>query len=194
MTHPIADLLQRYTDALRAAGATAPFREWSTFAPATPGELSALSAEVGVALPAELVAWFQALGHALPLVGNYSGLKIERVISDIQGTRTIDFSRHFQNISGWKDGRFDDGRLARTYWQPQWVPLAQDGCGNAYCYDLAPGPSGRVGQLVAMEFQDGQGPYLARWGTLEELVSDHLRLLQQALYDLDDEGFIEFRD
>lgn len=189
---PLPDLLQRYLIALREAGVGAVFQDWSSFTPASEAQLAALAAEAGAPLPEELVVWLTTVANELPFVGNYSAQKPGQISERIRGTREIDFSRHFENISSWGDGRFDDARLARTYWQPQWVPLAADGCGNEYCYDLKPGPAGRVGQIIAMEFQDGQGPYLAQWRSLEHMLRDHLERLQAGAFTLDDEGFIEF--
>lgn len=188
----IPELLERYSAALREAGATAAFADWSRFDPATDEEIAALSAETGCPLPEELVAWLKTLRSGLIFQGNYEANRASAALRDLRGTRELDFSRHFKNITSWKDGRFDDGRIAKTYWQPQWVPLARDGCGNAYCYDLAPGPRGRVGQIIAMEFQDGQGPYLAQWGSLEEMLNDHLERMEERAYTIDEEGFIEF--
>ena len=43
-----------------------------------------------------------------------------------------------------------------------------------------------------MEFQDGQGPYLAQWASLEAMLHEHLAKLADKKYTRDEEGFIEF--
>ncbi|EDM80445.1 glucan synthase 1-related protein [Plesiocystis pacifica SIR-1] len=188
----IANLLEQYREALKTAGADSVFESWSCFEPATDDELAAIAEAAGAELPGELKTWLKTNRNALNFMGNYGANDPKRIAEGIRGTREIDFSRHFANVTSWGDGRFDDGRLARTYWQPQWVPLAQDGCGNEYCYDLAPGPNGRVGQIIAMEFQDGQGPYLARWSGLEDMLRAHLSALANGAYGFSEPGFIEF--
>lgn len=188
----LSALIQQYTDALQKAGVTAPFTDWAAFSPATDAELATLAAETGCTLPDDLVAWLSSMCRELPFAGNYSAQRTGRIIQEIQGSKGIDFSRHFANVCSWGDRRYGDGKLAQTYWQPQWVTIAQDGCGNAYCYDLAPGPAGRVGQLIAMEFQDGQGPYLSQWASLEAMLRDHIGRMEQGAYTVDDEGFIAF--
>jgi cell wall assembly regulator SMI1 len=185
-------LIDDYIEALREAGVTTPFADWAQFDAATDVELAELSAEIGSALPDDLKVWMRHVTCAFPLAGGYDAVAAKSILDRTQGTKTIDFSQHFSNISSWKDGRFDDGRMAKTYWQPEWVGFARDGCGNEYCSDLAPGPKGKIGQILAMEFQDGQGPYLAQWPTLEAMLRDHLNRLATGAFTVDEEGFIAF--
>ena len=187
----IASLIDELIHELRQAGATSTFEDWRAYEPASAEDLDALREEVGCELTPDLVQWLEHVGRSLPLDGNYDTTPTKRIVDDLRSTREIDFSQHFANICSWNDGRFDDGRIARTYWQPQWVPIARDGCGNEYCVDLAPGPNGTKGQLIAMEFQDGQGPYLARWATLEAMLHAHLKKLRAGRYELY-EGFLEY--
>jgi cell wall assembly regulator SMI1 len=129
---------------------------------------------------------------ALPFQGNYEAVPISSILERIQSTKEIDFSKHLSNIQSWNDRRFENNKLERTYWQPQWIGIARDSGGNEYCVDLAPGPEGEVGQILAMEFQDGQGPYLAEWPTLEAMLRAHLARVIDGDFTLDEDGFIEF--
>ena len=185
-------LIDQYISALRDAGVTTPFADWAQFKSATAAELDALAAEIGAELPDDLKAWLLHVNCAIPFSGAYDAVPISSILERSKRTQTIDFSRHFANISSWDDGRFDDGRMAKTYWQSQWVGFARDGGGNEYCVDLAPGPKGQKGQILAMEFQDGQGPYLGRWSSLEGMLRDHLEMLQTGAFAVDEEGFVEF--
>lgn len=189
----IPSLLDEYVKALQQTGSTE-IANWTQFQPATDADVAALSAEIGCALPDDLVGWLRTVAAELPLAGNYTAQSAAWVLDDIQSTRTTDFSQHHANITSWKDGRFDDGVIANTYWSPCWVAVAADSCGNQYCVDLAPGPNGTVGQVLAMEFQDGQGPYMADWPTLEAMLKAHISMLVNKSYTIDDEGFIEFDD
>lgn len=188
----IPKLIQLYLTELRQLGVSTVDEPYNQFDPATPEQLATLEVCTGRPLTPQLKAWFETLDRALPLAGNYDAYSISRAIKNIEDTQTIDFSQHLTNILSWQDGRFDDGVLKRTYWQPQWVAIAQDSCGNEYCVDLDPGPSGQAGQMIAMEFQDGQGPYQATfWTTLEEMLEVHIAALADQKFELDEEGFIE---
>ncbi len=188
----ITTLIDEFIAELHRVGATSPFEDWARFEPATPADIDALAAEIGCALPDDLTAWLGHVSCELPLQGNYGAVSATRILENIRATREIDFSKHHANITSWQDGRFDTGQLADAYWLPQWIGVARDGCGNEYCVDLAPGPHGAAGQLLAMEFQDGQGPYLARWTTLETMLRAHLAKLTGGEFFVDEEGFIEF--
>lgn len=48
-----------------------------------------------------------------------------------------------------------------TYASPYWVVFADDGGGNAYAIDLAPGPQGAIGQIVQFDHELDQPPGLA---------------------------------
>ncbi|MEZ4459171.1 MAG: SMI1/KNR4 family protein [bacterium] len=189
---PLTNLLDEYIDALRDAGVQTPFAEWSQFDAATDDELEELENEIGTPLSSELGAWLRHLTCAIPLKGGYEAVPISSILDRTQSTQTIDFSKHLANIFSWNDGRFDDNRMAKSYWQPAWVGFARDGGGNEYCVDLAPGPAGEHGQILMMEFQDGQGPYVSEWPTLEAMMREHLALMNAGDFSVDDEGFIEF--
>lgn len=190
----IPELLDRYTEALGAAGVRQCFADHACFTPASDAELAALSEHLGCPLPPDLEVWLRSVERELPFLYNFSALRPARILKRLQGTATIDFSRHLENVRSWKDGRWADGRLQETYWSPRWVPVTQDGCGNEVCVDLAPGPRGRLGQLVQMEFQDGQGPYLARWPSLAAMLEAHLEVLSAGRFEVDEEGFVELLD
>ena len=67
--------------------------------------------------------------------------------------------------TGWKEllecGDWDDndgnsdGSITRShFWIPAWIPLTHDGCNNHHCLDLAPGPQGRLGQIIHIWHDD----------------------------------------
>lgn len=185
-------LLDRYTEALKGVGAAACFQPWASFEPASDAQLAELTDYLGVPLPADLEAWLRHVSRELPFVYNYSACAPGRLLERQRRTAEIDFSRHLTNVRSWRDGRWDDGRITPVYWSPRWLPIAEDGCGNQVCVDLQPGPRGQLGQLLSMEFQDGQGPTLNPHRSLEAFVEAHLRWLAEGRFTVDDEGFIEF--
>ena len=188
----IPSLIDQYIEALRNAGVKSPFADWAQFDAATDDDLDALEAACGCSLQAGLGPWLRHVTCALPFQGNYTAVSISSILERIESTKTIDFSKHLANIHSWNDGRFENNKIEKTYWQPQWIGVARDGCGNEYCVDLAPGPGGEIGQILAMEFQDGQGPYLGQWPNLEGMLQAHIARLEGGDFTLDEEGFIEF--
>ncbi|HXV91932.1 MAG TPA: SMI1/KNR4 family protein, partial [Pseudonocardia sp.] len=52
--------------------------------------------------------------------------------------------------------------IRADWWNPGWVPFAEDGGGNLYCVDLAPGERGVRGQVIRWEIHGGPcGPVAA---------------------------------
>jgi len=41
------------------------------------------------------------------------------------------------------------------WWHPGWVPLLRSDSGVRLCLDLAPGPTGRIGQIIRLDFDSG---------------------------------------
>jgi cell wall assembly regulator SMI1 len=41
------------------------------------------------------------------------------------------------------------------WWHPRWIPLLCSGSGVRLCLDLAPGPAGRIGQIIKLDFDSG---------------------------------------
>lgn len=41
------------------------------------------------------------------------------------------------------------------WWHPGWVPLLRSDSGVRLCLDLAPGPAGRIGQIIQLDFDSG---------------------------------------
>lgn len=40
------------------------------------------------------------------------------------------------------------------WWHPGWIPLLRNDSGVRLCLDLAPGPAGRIGQIIKLDFDD----------------------------------------
>lgn len=41
------------------------------------------------------------------------------------------------------------------WWHPKWIPLLANQKGVRLCLDLAPGPAGQIGQIIALDFDSG---------------------------------------
>jgi cell wall assembly regulator SMI1 len=82
------------------------------------------------------------------------------------------------------------GQLERAYWSRGWIPLFVDSGGNMICVDHRPGPNGARGQIVKMEAQDGEGPFLAE-GSLAAFLQAQLDLIEQGKATVREDGAIE---
>ncbi len=171
-------------------------RDFARLPAATAAELDGLAELAGSPLPPALSDWWRAADRAVPLMGAMTAYSARQALAGAkQSAKMVAdgvFDPHLANITSWSDGRWDDGVMRRAYWCTGWVPVAQDGCGNQLCVDLAPGPRGRRGQVLQMEWQDGQGPYQSGWPSLLALLRGHLHLMKRNRVTVDDEGIIEF--
>jgi cell wall assembly regulator SMI1 len=83
-------------------------------------------------------------------------------------------------VSEWKvwkglldEGDFKDARsepdpgIRDDWWNASWIPITYNGCGDHHCVDLAPGPGGVAGQIIAMWHDDAArslvAPSLGAW-------------------------------
>lgn len=189
------ELFEAFVAQLVRVGATHHLADHRRHQSATEAELAEAEALAG-ALPDDLRSWWLSADRGLPLIGAYTTLSIQHALDTARSSNQMvedgTFDPHLAKIRSWKDGRFDDGRMREVYWSPGWLPVAMDGCGNQLCVDLSPGPSGRRGQILAMELQDGQGPYLSPWPSLRELIRGHVLLLTQDRITLDEEHAVDY--
>ena len=45
------------------------------------------------------------------------------------------------------------GATAPVWWSKRWIPIASDGSGNLVCIDMAPGPTGTMGQIIDFDHE-----------------------------------------
>jgi cell wall assembly regulator SMI1 len=105
--------------------------------------------------------------------------------------------RHWEQMKQLRDGGEFAGwtpepaRGVRSdWWNPGWVPIADNGGGDYFCLDLAPGKGGTTGQVIIfyhdMSDRPRVAPSYAAW--LEQLAEG----LESGRYVFDeDEGIIE---
>ncbi len=92
------------------------------------------------------------------------------------------------------DRKSDPARGVRDdWWNPEWVPIADNGGGDYFCLDLAPGKSGKAGQVIVFFHDMKDRPRIAKsyasW--LEELAQG----FESGTYVLnEDEGIVEAED
>lgn len=132
--------------------------------PAGPAELAALEARSGP-LPADLRALYETVGAGPIEPGDDTGEAFfgMDVIGIDDAQRTMYDASH--RNPGWQFATLmmiepDPAGRVRLFGGTDpstWVPFADDGGGNQYCVDLAPGPQGHRGQVVLVHHEDTVG-------------------------------------
>ncbi|MDI1450214.1 SMI1/KNR4 family protein [Polyangium sp. 6x1] len=153
--------------------------------PADPAAVEALAKALRKPLPAELVAMW-AVHDGLPIF-EYAGLGAAAAKKRRAGLETLRKKGTFADHEVFEQ---NVPRIKPVKWHAAWIPIAQDGCGNFYCIDLAPGPAGRVGQVIKWEVAGG--PFASGSSDLATVLEryadalesgDHTYLVDSGTYD-----------
>jgi cell wall assembly regulator SMI1 len=161
--------------------------------PASEMELAQFEAELGESLPPEYRTFLLHNDLRHNFSGNYECLDIKTVVRRWREMTTL------LDQGCFADGRVEDhqtrgfgnwegGYLQEVWWSPQWIPFAEDSCGNMKCLDCRPGENGHLYQLLDMEIQDGQGPYVSDCASLADFLQNYLTVLQRGQYTLHEWG------
>jgi cell wall assembly regulator SMI1 len=162
--------------------------------PAIRDELDAFEASIGLTLPSSYRELMTCAPYLLEFTCGFGLRSLAQTMEDRARMNRL-----------LEEGAFDDGRIAHhkkngfgnwdggviqeVWWHPLWIPFASDGCGNMKCIDLAPGEHGRAGQIVAMEIQDGQGPFIEpEHESFEDYLLKNLQYLREGRVMLDPDG------
>jgi cell wall assembly regulator SMI1 len=63
------------------------------------------------------------------------------------------------------------GPVRPSWWESKWLPITEDGSGNAHCIDLRPARGGRVGQVIAF-YHDGPERLVLASSLFEYLIRE----------------------
>ncbi|NKE10539.1 MULTISPECIES: SMI1/KNR4 family protein [Kocuria] len=127
--------------------------------PATDEEITALETTLGLTLPTQLRASLaRHNGMGTYPEDNFPGeilLSCEEIIDQYETWQQVfddldEDTRNF-NLSG------DTGLTLPGFWNHGWIPITDDGTGNAYVTDTTPGPNGTTGQIISIT-TDGPSP------------------------------------
>ena len=128
--------------------------------PATEEEVTACEAALGHPLPEAVRRWFLEADFVAVDDANFETFGLSDAL-DAHERLLARAQRLDLDASRWEDNDgVSDGRVTCAFFDPGWLPFAVDGCGNYRAIDLAPGEHGHVGQILALEYQDGMGPFL----------------------------------
>jgi cell wall assembly regulator SMI1 len=167
------------------------------------GALAKLQGKLGVSLPiefAESVRLHDGQGpdaeHGLfPLSDDVLGVMPSgRLLSLTEIGRQWAMMKELYDGGELADQKSEPARGIRDdWWNPGWVPIADNGGGDYFCLDLAPGKGGTAGQVIVFFHDMKDRPRIAKsyaaW--LEALA----RGFESGKYVLDeDEGIVEAQD
>ncbi|WP_144120875.1 SMI1/KNR4 family protein [Catellatospora sichuanensis] len=135
--------------------------------PADPSELDAAEADLGVALPDDVRALFLAAAEGTLILQptdreRFYGLRIVPLTDAAARAYLEPQARYLSWTHGATEVVAPDphGRMQQLAASPAWFVVGEDGGGNLYVVDLAPGPQGTLGQVLFVDHEMSAG---ARW-------------------------------
>lgn len=150
---------------------------------------------IGEQLPNDFRQFLLNNDFKILLEGNYDCLTLEGVQSYWESYKE-------EVNEGIYDGRvervidagftnWDSKKIKQVWWSSKWVPFAVDSCGNMKCIDLDPGELGSKYQILSIERQDGQGPYVSQYTSFLNFLEKYLSCLKNKQYRVTEDGIIE---
>ncbi|WDZ83960.1 SMI1/KNR4 family protein [Micromonospora cathayae] len=135
--------------------------------PADPSELATAEADLGVALPDDVRALYLAAAEGTLVLQpadqeRFYGLRIVPLADAAARAYLEPQARYLSWTYGATEVVAPDpyGRMQPLAASPAWFVVGDDGGGNLYVVDLAPGPRGTFGQVLFVDHETSAG---ARW-------------------------------
>ena len=161
--------------------------------PATEEQIREFQEFLGFSLPEDYRAFLVKNDIRHNFEHNFECLDVEgalrdwRMMTDLLNDGTFDDGRiEHHEVEGF--GNWHGDIIKKCWWSPKWIPVSQDSCGNMKCIDLDPGRAGHIGQMMAMEVQDGQGPYATEFTSFYSYLELHLNHLRAGRFEVFDHG------
>ena len=134
--------------------------------------VAAFEQELGATLPEDYRASLLLHDGEYASVYGYDYLSIKSARDSWRSMNRLLAKGTFKNRNA------SDRKTFPQWWSDRWVPFAMDSGGNYHCLDL----SNKVHTVIAMENQDGQGPYKTDHASFLGWLQRYARGLQQGLY------------
>jgi cell wall assembly regulator SMI1 len=129
--------------------------------PATVKELTDTEQFLGVQFPEDVRnSYLRHNGQAFDspwMIDGWEWLSLERIQDEWKVWKGLLDGGDFEGIQSDADG----SSVRNDWWNPAWIPLTYSGSGDHHCLDLAPGPQGKVGQIIEMWHDEGSRPVVA---------------------------------
>jgi len=91
------------------------------------------------------------------MFGGYRWLSIEGVLGEWRVEQELLDAGDFDELNMGEVGT----PVRMDWWNPRWIPFARSLSGDLLCADLAPGRSGRLGQVISVYHDDDTRAVLA---------------------------------
>ncbi|APR84740.1 glucan synthase 1-related protein [Minicystis rosea] len=143
--------------------------------PATPEQIAAAEAKLGVRFPDDVRALYRLHDgqgrDGSGLLGGWTWLDLAHVVSEWQIWKDLLDKGTF----GANDGGDPGPGVRGNWWNPRWIPLTYSGSGDHHCIDLAPADGGAEGQIIRMwHDMEGRSLVAASLSTWLERTADEL--------------------
>lgn len=107
-------------------------------------------------------------------------LSLKRIVSEWKIWKDLYDKKTFEKDGIPYTSSADEG-VKDVWWNPKWIPITYDGCGNHYCIDFDPDKNGKVGQIITMYHDDD----------IRDLVSNSFKeFIEKYIDDLKTGNFI----
>ncbi|MGQ7889177.1 SMI1/KNR4 family protein [Paenibacillus sp. WC2504] len=127
---------------------------------ASESEILALETNLGFKLPDDLKESLSIYngqsGKSKWLVAGWELLSTKRILEEWEVWKDLYDSESFIDYDV-----EPQGGIANVWWQPAWIPLTYNGCGDHHCLDLAPANRGKNGQIISMWHDSDERKVLA---------------------------------
>ncbi|WP_165452349.1 SMI1/KNR4 family protein [Paenibacillus thalictri] len=124
-------------------------------------EISGLEDVIGFALPDDIKESLRIhngqSGDAQWLIAGWELLSTERILEEWKVWKELSDKESFTE---WNADPQEG--IANVWWQPAWIPLTYNGCGDHHCVDLGATEDGANGQIITMWHDSGERALLAK--------------------------------
>ncbi|PIE99340.1 MAG: molybdenum cofactor biosynthesis protein MoeA [Polaribacter sp.] len=83
-------------------------------------------------------------------------LSFSRILSEWEIWKGLVDDKMFEEDDGEPFTSEPEKGIKNDWYNPLWIPITYDGCGNHYCLDLDPAEDGTYGQIIRMWHDDGE--------------------------------------
>ena len=122
--------------------------------PATDAEIEELTIALGVDLPKDFIDVLRIhngqKGESAWLFDSQEFLSTHRIIEEFNIWKNLLNSELQGKLSTADEGVKND------WYNLNWIPFTTDGCGNHYCLDLSPSPTGKKGQVITLWYESSE--------------------------------------
>lgn len=151
---------------------------------ATEEEIRSAEKFMDIEFPVDVKTSYQIhngqLGNSSPFMGEWQLYSLTDMMSTWKMLKNL-----------FDSGKFDVegtpiGPVRAEWWNPKWIPVADNRTGDLHCLDLDPAPGGELGQIITFWHMDEQRERLAN--NFQEWLQRYAEDLENGKYTVEDGG------